>query len=89
MAEKRPKCSKIYCQKRVWSHDPLFCAQHSLLKEEMDKIEEESVSEKDQICKCGHSAAKHVQTGIHPKNGYVCIVRLCPCFSFKFDYIRY
>lgn len=41
-----------------------------------------------QMCKCGHSAGKHVKSGLHPMDGYVCSVRSCTCKSFKFDRIK-
>jgi CDGSH-type Zn-finger protein len=41
-----------------------------------------------QLCKCGHSAEKHVKSGLHPMNGYVCTIRSCTCKSFKFDQIK-
>lgn len=57
---------------------------------------ENNLPDRDQMCKCGHPASKHVRTDRdnelkhaksweHPSTGSTCNVVRCKCSSFSLD----
>lgn len=57
-----------------------------ILEPDYGRIEEKPIPEKDQICTCGHSLARHRDMpGLKHGNssGVVCVEQFCKCVSFK------